>query len=96
MLKLETTQHRLSRPMGRTSSSRVVGYNSATFGFSPPMPRTDGAYHPFFSPEGEWVGFYSDATDQMLKRVSVLGGPVQSLTSTSLAPGGSWGADDVI
>ena len=30
-------------------------------------------YSPFFSPDGEWVGFY-DAADLELRRVSVQGG----------------------
>jgi len=61
-----------------------------------PMPGTDGAFNPFFSPDGEWVGFYSDATDQRLKKVSVRGGPPQVLADAGFAAGAFWGTDDLI
>jgi hypothetical protein len=37
-----------------------------------PLAGTEGASTPFFSPDGEWLGFY--ATDGTLKKVSVTGG----------------------
>ncbi len=61
-----------------------------------PMPGTDGAYHPFFSPDGEWVVFYSDETDQKLKRVSIRGGPPQTLADAPSASGGIWATNDTI
>ena len=39
---------------------------------------TLGAANPFFSPDGEWVGF-RDAFDNALKRVSVQGGPAVTM-----------------
>ena len=37
------------------------------------MPGTEGAWNPFFSPNGEWVGFFADADSQegTLKKVAV-------------------------
>ena len=55
---------------------------------------TEGAYSPFFSRDGTWVGF---AIEGELKKVSVQGGP--SLTLCALdgpLAGASWGADDTI
>jgi len=60
------------------------------------MPGTDGGYHPFFSPDGEWVVFYSDETDQKLKRVSIRGGPPQVLADAQSASGGIWATNDTI
>jgi len=60
------------------------------------MPGTAGAQHPFFSPDGEWVVFYSDTTDAKLKRASVRGGPPQPLADIGYSGGGSWVADDAI
>jgi Tol biopolymer transport system component len=60
------------------------------------MPGTAGAQHPFFSPDGEWVAFYSDTTDAKLKRASVRGGPPQILTDIGYSSGGSWVTDDAI
>ena len=53
-------------------------------------------YQPFFSPDGQWVGFI-DVNDQELRRVSVTGGsaiPICDLPATMA--GASWGEDDTI
>ena len=51
---------------------------------------------PFFSPDGEWIGF-QDFGDGTIKRVSVLGGPSVTITSLDGAfRGASWGRDDTI
>ena len=63
---------------------------------SVPLRGTEGAASPFFSPDGEWVGFY-DASDGTLKRVSVLGGPTVTICRIDgLLRGASWGQDDTI
>ena len=61
-----------------------------------PMPRSDGAFYPFFSPDGEWVGFFTDDPDQKLKKVSIRGGTPQTLAEATFSGGGSWMTDDVI
>ena len=62
-----------------------------------PIPGTNGAYQPFFSPDGEWVGFFTQDSDQKLKKVSVTGGEAQTVCDVrSLASGGSWASDDTI
>ena len=54
----------------------------------------DGGSAPFFSPDGEWVGFRDGST---LKRVSVLGGPAVTIAEVdSPLRGASWGPDDGI
>ena len=50
---------------------------------------------PFFSPDGEWVGFF-DMQDMALKKVSIRGGPPLTLCEAPNDRGGSWGADDTI
>jgi serine/threonine-protein kinase len=42
------------------------------------IPGTEGARHPFFSPDGEWIGF--DATETGIRKVSVHGGFPKTLT----------------
>jgi serine/threonine-protein kinase len=42
-----------------------------------PIPGTEGAYHPFFSPDGQWVGFL---VGRELRKVSVSGGPPITLS----------------
>lgn len=60
------------------------------------LPGTEGAYHPRFSPDGEWVVFISDATDRKLKKVSVRGGLPQELADSPQSGGIAWLPDDTI
>jgi serine/threonine-protein kinase len=58
------------------------------------VPGTAGATHPFFSPDGEWIGFFAAGA---LQKVSVGGGPPVRICSVpSGTRGGSWGSDDTI
>ena len=51
---------------------------------------------PFFSPDGEWVGFY-DPSATNLQKVSILGGPPVTLAeSPRVIRGATWGTDDRI
>ena len=62
-----------------------------------PIPGTEGAANPFFSPDGEWVGFVEAAGGTTLQKVSVFGGPPVTLTETPTGMVGlSWGTDDRI
>ena len=54
---------------------------------------TEGAYAPFFSPDGRWLGFF---TPGKLNRVSVDGGATITLSAWSTGGGGSWGEDNTI
>ena len=54
----------------------------------------EGAINPFFSPDGQWVGFR--ANDNQLKKVSIHGGPPVTLGPTQGIQGASWGPDDTI
>ena len=60
-----------------------------------PLSGTEGARAPFFSPDGEWIGFFDGTA---LKRVALDGG--QSVTVTAILAdmpsGASWGVDDTI
>ena len=56
---------------------------------------TEGGSAPFFSPDGESVGFQSTRTT--IRRVSILGGsPVTVTEAPSIIRGASWGTDDQI
>jgi len=58
-----------------------------------PISGTQGAMNPFFSPNGQWIGFFQDSK---LKKTPVRGGPVATLCDAGFAFGGSWGPDDSI
>ena len=57
------------------------------------IANTENGTHPFFSPDGESVGFF---TGRELKRVSLSGGPAQTLLATTYRYGASWGPDNTI
>lgn len=54
---------------------------------------TEGATQPFFSPDGQWIGFFAD---NKLKKVSVHGGTPVILSDASNGRGASWGDDGFI
>jgi eukaryotic-like serine/threonine-protein kinase len=58
-----------------------------------PIPGTEGAVNPFFSPGGQWVGFFTGGT---LKKVSVSGGAPLALGDAAQALGASWGSRGMI
>ena len=58
-----------------------------------PISGTEGAVNPFFSPDGQWLGFFSGGK---LKKISVNGGLAQVLTDAVLPRGASWGSEGFI
>jgi serine/threonine-protein kinase len=54
---------------------------------------TENARDPFFSPDGQWLGFFADGK---LKKVSVQGGAAVTLCDVPNDRGGSWGDDGSI
>jgi len=57
------------------------------------MPGTEGAYAPFFSPDGQWVGFFAQGK---LKKTRIDGGEPASLCDAPAGRGASWGEDGSI
>jgi DNA-binding winged helix-turn-helix (wHTH) protein len=58
-----------------------------------PLAGTEGADHPFFSPDGRWLGFFAGSK---LKKVPVTGGAVVTLAEAPNHRGGWWAEDDTI
>ena len=58
-----------------------------------PLAGTEGALTPFFSPDGQWIGFFADGK---LKKVPVQGGPVRTLADAPIGFGASWAADAIV
>ena len=54
---------------------------------------TEGAHSPFFSPDGQWIGFFAQGK---LKKVPADGGAAQVLCDAPGGMGGDWAADDTI
>jgi Tol biopolymer transport system component len=58
-----------------------------------PLSGTEGSAFPFWSPDSRFVGFFADGS---LKKISVEGGPAQTLCNAPISRGGSWGRDGTI
>jgi len=58
-----------------------------------PLPGTDNAIFPFWSPDGGSVAFFADGK---LKRIEIAGGAPLTLCDAPDARGGSWSPDGVI
>jgi len=54
---------------------------------------TENAQDPFFSPSGDWIGFFADGK---LKKISIRGGAPVTLSVATGHRGASWGDDDNI
>jgi Tol biopolymer transport system component len=57
------------------------------------IPGTEGATEPFFSPDGQWLGFFAG---QKLKRVSLSGGAALTLGDAPFPGGASWSSHGMI
>jgi serine/threonine-protein kinase len=60
------------------------------------IPGTEGAFNPFLSPDGQWIGFSASGK---LKKVSLSGGPPVSLADVATnagSLGASWGSQGTI
>ena len=79
--KRDGVQQLYRRPMDQFDASPIRG--------------TEGAWGPFFSPDGQWVGFFTD--ELVLKKVSLAGGPPVTICDTGgIGTSGSWGPDDTV
>jgi serine/threonine-protein kinase len=54
------------------------------------LPGTEGGFDPFFSPDGQWIGFFAGG---QLKKISVQGGAPVALCPAVNPRGASWGED---
>jgi Tol biopolymer transport system component/predicted Ser/Thr protein kinase len=58
-----------------------------------PLPGTEGARAPFWSPDGHYLAFFDAAS---LKKVAISGGTPQTLCNVVDAYGGSWNSEGLI
>jgi len=58
-----------------------------------PLPGTEGATFPFWSPDNRFVAFFADG---QLKKLDISGGPPVKVADAMVGRGGTWSKDDVI
>ncbi len=57
------------------------------------LANTEGGHYPFWSPNGEWIGFMADSK---LKKIKASGGPALTICDAPDGKGGTWNDDGVI
>ena len=70
-----------------------LSLRSLPSGSSRTLGGTDGAELPFWSPDGQSVGFFAEGK---LRRVEISGGSVEALANVNRGQGGTWNQDNVI
>jgi len=58
-----------------------------------PIAGAEGAGDPFFSPDGQWLGFFAQGK---LKKIPITGGAPVTICDAPQSRGGSWGPNDTI
>ena len=58
-----------------------------------PLSGTDDARNPFFSPDGQWIGFFAGAK---LRKISITGGAAVTICDAPAGRGATWGDDGTI
>jgi Tol biopolymer transport system component/predicted Ser/Thr protein kinase len=73
--------------------TRMLWVRSLSALTAQPLAGTEGAGHPFWSPDGRFIGFFSGGK---LRKIDASGGPPQALCDAPSGRGGTWSADGTI
>ncbi len=79
--------------VGRLDTTRQLVLRSLSDLEVKPLAGTQGAFLPFFSPDGQWIGFFAHGK---MKKVAVTGGVPLTLCNVADAAGASWAPDGTI
>jgi len=82
--------------VGRRADKRQLFLRSLDAAEAAPIAGTEGAYSPFFSSDGQWLGFWADSK---IKKVSLSGGAPVTVCDCGVSNpllGAAWGSDDTI
>src|SRR5262249_30303926 len=61
-----------------------------------PIAGAGRASSPFFSPDGQWVGFWSSSPEAALKKIAVTGGAPITISKADQPFGVTWDGDDIV
>ena len=79
--------------LGRRDAVRRLYVRRIDSDEATPLAGTEGALNHFFSPDSQWIGFFSQ---EGLRKVPVAGGAPITIVPAVDARGAAWGANDVI
>ncbi len=91
-------------PNGKMVAFTASGDDNVTYlylrhldrGESVRLSGTNGAAYPFWSPESDFIAFFTLDVEQKLRKIAVAGGPPVTLCNAPNGKGGSWNRDGVI
>jgi eukaryotic-like serine/threonine-protein kinase len=79
--------------VAHSGESKVLWVRALNSDTAQQLEGTQNAMHPFWSPDGRYVGFFANGK---LAKIAATGGPVSVLADAPNSRGGSWSANDVI
>ena len=79
--------------VAHSSESKLLWVRSLNGDVAKQLDGTLGAAHPFWSPDGRYIGFFAGGK---LMKIPAGGGPVVTLADAPNPRGGTWGVSDVI
>jgi serine/threonine protein kinase/Tol biopolymer transport system component len=79
--------------VGHSANAQFLWVRSLRNDAAQQLDGTQGAMHPFWSPDGKYVGFFANGK---LNKIAASGGPVSVLAEASTSRGGTWGAEWIV
>lgn len=79
--------------VGGSGSARRIWVRASHDLGGKPLPGTETATNPFFSLDGQWIGFF---TDGGLRKINVNGSGMTITPATDRGRGGAWGDDGTL
>ncbi|MEY2394314.1 MAG: eukaryotic-like serine/threonine-protein kinase, partial [Acidobacteriaceae bacterium] len=79
--------------VAHSGESKLLWVRSMSSDSAQQLDGTAGAAHPFWSPDGRYVGFFAGGK---LMKIAATGGPVTAIAEAPNSRGGTWSANDVI
>jgi Tol biopolymer transport system component len=79
--------------VGHSANAQFLWVRSLKNDAAQQLEGTQGAMHPFWSPDGRYVGFFANGK---VNKIAASGGPVSVLADAPTSRGGTWGADWIV
>ena len=86
---------RLARYVAAAFAAAMTSYSAVIPVAAQPLPGTEDAANPFWSPDSRFIAFFVTGAGK-LKKIEVTGGPAQTLADAPTPSGGTWNRDGVI
>jgi hypothetical protein len=84
---------RIAFVAGTASAQQMLWVRALASDSAQPLAGTEGAAHPFWSPDGRNIGFFAN---RKLNTIPAAGGQVSVVADAINSRGGTWGADNII